>query len=99
MDDAIERAFMLGIRVAEHVYGVAQNADVARDASNKILATLEQIDAGELTLIDTPEETEAKAPPGMPESLKQRLPAILNESRRAEVEMVKLILRSMFGEG
>jgi hypothetical protein len=89
---------MLGIHVAEYVHGIREKADAARDASDKILSTLQEILSGELTLIDTPEETIAKAPPGMPESFKQRLPEMLNESRRNEREMAGLILRSIYGD-
>lgn len=98
MSDSVQRAFMLGIHVAEYVHGIRQSNNDARITSDKILATLRQIEAGELTLIDTPEETVAKAPPGMPETFKQRLPEMLNDCRRNERKLAESILHSVFGD-
>jgi hypothetical protein len=94
----LERAFGLGMRLAEHVHGIRRGPDPSQDKTEAILTTLEEIASGDFALIDTPEVTAAELPPGMPESFRKRLPGMLNESRRQEREMAALILRSMFGD-
>lgn len=81
----LEGVFSFGVRVAEHVHGARQDSDAILDA-------LEEIAAGELTIIGTPEETAAEVPPGMPESLRRRLPEMLNESRARDRRMARAIL-------
>src|SRR5688572_16800243 len=59
-------AFTLGLKVAEHVYGVSRDASHSAWAG-AIYRTLQDISSGELTLHDTPEEASADIPPIPPE--------------------------------
>lgn len=94
MNESLERGFMLGIAVARHVHGI--RARFRDDSSDRILETLEAIAHGKLTLVDTPEEIAAETRP--PDSVVQRLPEILRESRKQERQSAIGILRSITGD-
>lgn len=88
MSADMERGFMFGVRVAEYVHGTTQNLDA-------IMAALKEIAAGELTIVNTPEEMIGQASPGMPEPLRQIVPGLLNEERRTDRETARRVLDSI----
>lgn len=61
----LQAAFSLGFLAAEHVHGV--NHDGNQDFANAVFKILEKVANGELTLLNTPEETIAGLPPPPPD--------------------------------
>ena len=79
MDLRLQTAFVLGLMAAERVHGVSRRGNqILTDA---VFTILRQVANGELTLLDTPEETIAGLPPPPPE-----LAAIGSEAVRAAQE-------------
>jgi hypothetical protein len=60
MTAKLHTAFALGVRAAEHVHGVDRKRNQA--ATDAIFRILDKVASGELTLIDTPEETIGNLP-------------------------------------
>jgi hypothetical protein len=73
--------FMLGVGVAEYVLG-------GRAGYKNVIAALKQIDAGELTVVETTDEL----PPTASEEVRRKMPEILRKSRLEERRMTKLLL-------
>ncbi len=83
----LQRAFTLGLNLAEHVHGIRRGTGPPEDKSEAILVALRGIASGDLDLIGSPEEVVAAAPPEMPEAARERLPEALDEPRRHQHEM------------
>lgn len=90
LNEQLAQAFHLGRRVAEHVHGIRTNY---RDGSmERVLETLEAIARGDLTLVDTPEESAADMQ--APEELREQLAAALRVVRTIQRQTAESILRS-----
>ena len=106
----LQVAFALGVMVAEHVHGTNRKRNqVLTDA---ILKALQQLASGELTLLDTPEETIAAlpAPPlelaaQAPQAMRQfrmemaaRMPEMIRQAMRDQRDVAAELLKAMGGE-
>ena len=89
----LQVAFALGVMAAEHVHGTnRKHNQVLTDA---ILKVLQQLAIGELTLLDTPEETIADLPDPPPE-LAAKAPAAMNRFRaQMAARMPEMIRQAM----
>ena len=106
----LQVAFALGVMVAEHVHGTNRKRNqVLTDA---IFKALQQLASGELTLLDTPEETIASlpAPPielaaRAPQAMRQfrtemaaRMPEMIRQAMRDQRDVAAELLKAMGGE-
>ncbi len=106
----LQVAFALGVMVAEHIHGTNRKRDqVLTDA---IFKTLQQLASGELTLLDTPEETiaalpapplelAAQAPQAMREfrtEMVARMPEMIRQAMRDQREVAAELLKAMGGK-
>ena len=88
-NEPLEQAFHLGRRVAEHVHGIRTSY---RDGSaERVRETLEAIARGDLTLVDTPEESAAdmQAPDEIRDQLAAALRVIRNIQRRTADDLLR----------
>ena len=106
----LQVAFALGVMIAEHVHGASRKRNqVLTDA---ILKALQQLASGELTLLDTPEETIASLPAPPLELAAQasqamrkfrtemaaRMPEMIRRAMRDQREVAAELLKAMGGE-
>ena len=106
----LQVAFALGVMVSEHIHGTNRKRNqVLTDA---IFKTLQQLASGELTLLDTPEETIAglPAPPlelvaQAPQAMRKfraematRMPEMIRQAMRDQREVAAELLKAMGGE-
>jgi hypothetical protein len=107
MTAKLQVAFALGVMTAEYVHGTnRKHNQVLTDA---ILQVLQQLAIGELTLLDTPEETianlpkpprelAAKAPEAMIRfrtQLATRMPEMIRQAMRDQREVAAELLKAM----
>ena len=85
MNKKLRYAFFLGVRCAEHA------ATLKAERSRAIFRTLLAVAKGELSLIDSPEETAAKFG-GMPQALEMARQGD-TEDRRIDREIARAILQ------
>ncbi len=106
----LQVAFALSVMIAEHVHGASRKRNqVLTDA---ILKALQQLANGELTLLDTPEETIAvlPAPPlelaaQAPQAMRRfrtemaaRMPEMIRQAMRDQRKVAAELLKAMGGE-
>ena len=106
----LQVAFALGVMIAEHIHGTNRKRNqVLTDA---IFKALQQLASGELTLLDTPEETiaglpapplelAAQAPQAMRKfrtELAARMPEMIRQAMRDQREVATELLEAMGGE-
>ena len=106
----LQVAFALGVMIAEHIHGTNRKRNqVLTDA---IFKALQQLASGELTLLDTPEETiaalpapplelAAQAPQAMREfrtEMATRMPEMIRQAMRDQREVAAELLKAMGGE-
>ena len=96
-------AFSLGVKAAEIVYGVNRNGK-EMEVTDSLWKLVQQIAEGDVTLLDTPEESLAAMPPlpaelaavpGFKEEMQKSLKDALQnlpEARRAERQMAQIIM-------
>lgn len=106
----LQVAFALGVMVAEHIHGTKRKRNQV--LTDRIFKVLQQLASGELTLLDTPEETIASlpAPPlelaaNAPEAMHQfrtemaaRMPEMIRQAMRDQREVAAELLTAMGGE-
>lgn len=107
MTAKVQVAFALGVMVAERIHGTTRKRNqVLTDA---ILRVLQQLASGELTLLDTPEETiadlpappvelTAKAPEAMHKfrmEMASRMPEMIRQAMREQREVAGELLKAM----
>ncbi len=106
----LQVAFALGVMIAEHIHSTNRKRNqVLTDA---IFKALQQLASGELTLLDTPEETIANlpAPPlelaaQAPQAMRTfrtemaaRMPEMIRQAMRDQREVAAELLKAMGGE-
>ncbi len=96
-------AFQLGVKAAEMVYSVSRTGK-EMEITDALWKLVDQIAGGELTLLDTPEESLAAMPslppalaaiPGYKEKIQQAMKDALQnlpEARKAERQMAQIII-------
>lgn len=93
MTAKLQVAFALGVMAAEHVHGTSRKHNQV--LTNAILRVLQQLAIGELTLLDTPEETIADLPDPTPE-LAARAPEAMHRFRtQMAARMPEMIRQAM----
>ncbi|MBC7816905.1 MAG: hypothetical protein IAG10_08470 [Planctomycetaceae bacterium] len=107
MTTKIQVAFALGVMAAEHIHGTNRKLNQVR--TDAIFRVLEQLATGELTLLDTPEETIADLPAPSPElaakapeavshfrtQMAARMPAMIRQAMRDQREVAAELLKAM----
>ena len=93
MTAKLQVAFALGVMAAEHIHGTSRKRNqVLTDA---IFRVLEQLASGELTLLDTPEETIADLPDLPPELAAKAPEAMHNFRTQMAAQMPEMIRQAM----
>lgn len=93
MTQSLQVAFSLGLLTAEHVHGVTRKGNQV--LTDKVFDILEKVASGEITLLDTPEETMAGLP-APPSELAAREPDAINNMRdQLAAEMAQLTRETM----
>lgn len=89
----LQVAFALGVMAAEHIHGTnRKHNQVLTDA---IFRVLQQVASGELTLLDTPEETIADLPDPPPELAAQAPEAMHSFRMQMAAHMPEMIRHGM----
>ena len=89
----LQVAFVLGVMAAEDIHGTNRKRNQA--LTDSIFRVLQQLASGELTLLDTPEETIANLPAPPPE-LVAKAPAAMNKFRtQLAARMPEMIRQAM----
>ena len=93
MTPKLQIAFSLGLKVAEHVHGFDRKRNQAiTDAMFKVL---DQVAKGEITLLDTPEETIASLP-APPDDVTAKAPDALKKLQdQLQSQMPEMTRRAM----
>jgi hypothetical protein len=85
--DDLRAAFAFGLAVAEHAHGIQGGAN---DSSDRVLSVVRRVAAGDLTLLDTPEEVAAGA--GVPDEAKALLRDLVRDMQLTQQTMARLLL-------
>ncbi len=93
MNQNLQVAFTLGLMTAEHVHGVTRKGNQL--LTDKVFEILEQVATGEMTLLDTPEETMAGLPAPPSELAAKESDAINNVREQLAAEMAQLTRQAM----
>ena len=88
-DEHVERGFMLGLVVAQHVFSVDEQP--LDDSMGKVIDLVEEIARGELTLVRTDAEAEREL--DVPEELIGNLSRILRRERQSQREAAEALER------
>ena len=88
-DEHVERGFMLGLFVAQHVFGIERGP--LDDTMDNVIDVVEEIARGELTLVKTDAEAEREL--SVPAELQDNLPKLLRGARRSQREAAEALER------
>jgi hypothetical protein len=111
MAPKLKVAFTLGMMIAKHVHGVSRSGNQAQ--TNAIFDALGRVASGEITLLDTPEETISGRPPPPPElaakapeaikklleQLASKIPEATRQGMRDQREVAAELLKIFISDG